>query len=91
MPRRRTVPYLLQAVRQGLQDLGARDLPAARAALASGAQRVEARSSAAQVSCPHMTVVRVNAVGFKGLMRWHWPRGGTLVCRAGVTPIQECA
>ena len=49
MLRRRTVPYLLQAVRQGLQDLGARDLPAARAALASGAQRVEARSSAAQV------------------------------------------
>ncbi|KAK9827269.1 hypothetical protein WJX81_006270 [Elliptochloris bilobata] len=45
---RRTVPYLLQAVRQGLQDLGARDLPAARAALASGAQRVEARSSSAQ-------------------------------------------
>ena len=43
------MPYLLQAVRQGLQDLGARDLPAARAALASGAQRVEARSSAAQV------------------------------------------
>ena len=45
------MPYLLQAVRQGLQDLGARDLPAAHAALASGEQRVEARSSAAQVLC----------------------------------------
>ncbi len=57
--RRRSVPFLLQAVRQGLQDLGARDLPAARAALAAGAQRVEARSSSAQVPPAHR-LIRLN-------------------------------
>jgi IMP dehydrogenase len=46
--RRRTVPFLCQAVRQGFQDLGARSIPAAHAALRCGGMRLEARSSAAQ-------------------------------------------
>ena len=45
---RRTVPFLVQAVKQGFQDLGARSIPAAHTALAAGLMRVEARSSAAQ-------------------------------------------
>ncbi len=45
---RKTVPFLMQAVRQGFQDLGARSIPAAHAALAGGVMRVEARSTAAQ-------------------------------------------
>ncbi|BDA44055.1 Inosine-5'-monophosphate dehydrogenase 2 [Coccomyxa sp. Obi] len=45
---RKTVPFLVQAVKQGFQDLGTRSIPAAHAALAAGATRVEARSSAAQ-------------------------------------------
>jgi IMP dehydrogenase len=43
-----SVPFLAQAARQGLQDLGARSVRAAHAALASGEQRLEARSGAAQ-------------------------------------------
>ena len=46
--RRKTVPFLVQAVRQGFQDLGARSIPAAHDALAAGVMRVEARSTAAQ-------------------------------------------
>ncbi|KAK9809215.1 hypothetical protein WJX72_011502 [[Myrmecia] bisecta] len=45
---RRTVPFLVQAVRQGFQDLGARDLQAARDMLHNGAMRVECRTGAAQ-------------------------------------------
>ncbi|KAK9916018.1 hypothetical protein WJX75_007361 [Coccomyxa subellipsoidea] len=45
---RKTVPFLVQAVRQGFQDLGARSIPAAHDALAAGVMRVEARSTAAQ-------------------------------------------
>lgn len=43
-----SVPFLLQATRQGFQDLGAKSLAAAHAALDSGSQRVEARTGAAQ-------------------------------------------
>ena len=46
--RRRTIPFLAQAVRQGFQDMGVRGIPAAHAALAGGATRLEARSGAAQ-------------------------------------------
>jgi IMP dehydrogenase len=44
----RNVPYLMQAVRQGFQDLGARGVAQAHAALHSGGQRLEARTGAAQ-------------------------------------------
>eukprot|EP00850_Spirogloea_muscicola_P016684 SM000137S00462 [mRNA] locus=s137:213489:217324:- [translate_table: standard] len=43
------VPYTMQAVKQGFQDLGVRDLPAARAALNAGDIRLEVRTGAAQV------------------------------------------
>jgi hypothetical protein len=85
------VPFLLQAVRQGLQDLGARDLPAARAALATGAQRVEARSSSAQVP-PARCLIRLHELQFRHARAVRVaacctlvqaPRGGRLVgCRA---------
>jgi IMP dehydrogenase len=39
---------MLQAVRQGFQDLGARDIPAVRERVASGTTRLEVRSGAAQ-------------------------------------------
>eukprot|EP00850_Spirogloea_muscicola_P002341 SM000009S23470 [mRNA] locus=s9:160480:164345:- [translate_table: standard] len=43
------VPYTMQAVKQGFQDLGVRDLPAARAALDAGDIRLEVRTGAAQM------------------------------------------
>ena len=46
--RRRTIPFFMQAVRQGLQDLGAKGLPAARDLLSSGELHLEVRSGAAQ-------------------------------------------
>jgi len=46
---RRSVPYLLQAVKQGLQDLGAKSVTEAHAALYSGKQKLETRTGAAQV------------------------------------------
>ncbi len=89
--RRRSVPFLLQAVRQGLQDLGARDLPAARAALAAGAQRVEARSSSAQVP-PARCLITLHGLHFRHARAVRVaacctsaqaPHGGCLVgCRA---------
>lgn len=42
------MPFLVQAVRQGFQDLGARSIHDAHAALAAGRMRLESRSSAAQ-------------------------------------------
>ena len=45
---RRTVPFLTQAVRQGFQDLGVKDLAAARAALYGGEMRMDCRTGAAQ-------------------------------------------
>lgn len=45
---RQSLPFLLQAVRQGLQDLGCRDLAAARAGVQAGSVRLEVRSGAAQ-------------------------------------------
>ena len=45
---RHNVPYLLQAVKQGFQDLGAKSLAEAQAALYSGRQRLEVRTGAAQ-------------------------------------------
>lgn len=45
---RETVPFLAQAVRQGFQDMGVRSIAAARAAIGSGAARLEVRSGAAQ-------------------------------------------
>lgn len=41
------LPFLLQATRQGFQDLGARDVRAAWRRLYAGEQRLEARTSAA--------------------------------------------
>jgi IMP dehydrogenase len=41
------VPFLLQAAKQGFQDLGARSLDDARARLYSGDQRLEVRTNAA--------------------------------------------
>ena len=41
------VPFLMQAAKQGFQDLGAQDIDAAREQLYSGEQRVEARTNAA--------------------------------------------
>ncbi|KAM7466073.1 hypothetical protein LguiB_013635 [Lonicera macranthoides] len=43
------VPYTLQAVRQGLQDLGASSLQSAHDLLGSGVLRLEVRTGAAQV------------------------------------------
>lgn len=45
---RRTVPFLCQAVRQGFQDLGAKDMDDVRKLLVSGNLRMETRSAAAQ-------------------------------------------
>lgn len=44
----RLLPYTMQAVRQGFQDLGVRSLPASAAALYRGDMRLEVRSGAAQ-------------------------------------------
>ena len=46
---KKNVPYLIQAVKQGMQDLGAKSVAEAHAALHSGKQRLEARTGAAQV------------------------------------------
>lgn len=45
---KKNVPFMIQAVKQGLQDLGAKSLADAHAALHSGTQRLEARTGAAQ-------------------------------------------
>ncbi|KAL3154836.1 hypothetical protein ABBQ38_011379 [Trebouxia sp. C0009 RCD-2024] len=45
---RQTVPFLLQATRQGFQDLGAKDLSSAHQLLKSGQMRVECRTGSAQ-------------------------------------------
>ncbi|GAB4823609.1 hypothetical protein N2152v2_010655 [Parachlorella kessleri] len=45
---KRNVPYLIQAAKQGFQDLGARSLSEAHAMLASGQMRLECRTGAAQ-------------------------------------------
>lgn len=45
---RQTVPFLLQATRQGFQDLGAKDLPSAHQLLKSGQMRLECRTGSAQ-------------------------------------------
>lgn len=45
---RHNIPYLVQAVKQGFQDLGAKSIPEAHAALYGGAQRLETRTGAAQ-------------------------------------------
>mmetsp|Transcript_3029 Transcript_3029/g.7538 ORF Transcript_3029/g.7538 Transcript_3029/m.7538 type:complete len:510 (-) Transcript_3029:642-2171(-) len=45
---RRTVPFMAQAVKQGFQDLGARDIAQARALLYGGDMRMEGRTQAAQ-------------------------------------------
>lgn len=45
---RRNVPYLIQAVKQGFQDLGAKSIVEAHHALYSGKQRMESRTGAAQ-------------------------------------------
>ncbi|KAJ9530688.1 hypothetical protein QJQ45_014843 [Haematococcus lacustris] len=45
---RRTVPFLIQAVKQGFQDLGARDISQARSLLYSGSMKMEGRTQAAQ-------------------------------------------
>jgi len=46
---KKNVPYLIQAVKQGMQDLGAKSLGEAHKSLHTGAQRLEARTGAAQV------------------------------------------
>jgi len=45
---KRNIPFLVQAVKQGMQDLGAKSLCDAHKALHNGAQRLEARTGAAQ-------------------------------------------
>jgi IMP dehydrogenase len=45
---RRTLPFLAQAVKQGFQDLGVKDIAGARAALYGGGMRMEGRTGAAQ-------------------------------------------
>ena len=42
------IPFLLQAVKQGFQDLGARNLRDAQERLANGTTRLECRTGAAQ-------------------------------------------
>ncbi len=44
----RTVPFLVQAAKQGFQDFGAIDLPSANKLLMDGALRMETRTGAAQ-------------------------------------------
>jgi IMP dehydrogenase len=41
------VPFLIQAVKQGMQDLGAQSVSAVRRQLYNGMQRMEARTNAA--------------------------------------------
>lgn len=45
---KRNIPFLVQAVKQGMQDLGAKSLTDAHKALHNGDQRLEARTGAAQ-------------------------------------------
>lgn len=45
---RKMIPFLLQAVKQGFQDLGARDLHDAQERLTNGMTRLECRTGAAQ-------------------------------------------
>lgn len=45
---RRTIPFLCQAVRQGFQDMGAKDMADVRRLLVEGSLRMETRSAAAQ-------------------------------------------
>mmetsp|Transcript_12214 Transcript_12214/g.26283 ORF Transcript_12214/g.26283 Transcript_12214/m.26283 type:complete len:502 (-) Transcript_12214:787-2292(-) len=45
---RRTVPFMVQAVKQGFQDLGAKDIVEARAFLYGGSMKMEGRTQAAQ-------------------------------------------
>ncbi|KAK9800211.1 hypothetical protein WJX73_009988 [Symbiochloris irregularis] len=45
---RQMVPHLMQAVKQGMQDVGARDIAAIHAMLRNGSLRMEVRSNAAQ-------------------------------------------
>ena len=45
---RQTVPFLLQATKQGFQDLGAKDLESAHELLKSGQMRLECRTGSAQ-------------------------------------------
>lgn len=46
---KKNIPYLIQAVKQGMQDLGSKSLRDAHVALHNGSQRLEARTGAAQV------------------------------------------
>jgi len=46
---RRYVPYLIQGIKHGLQDIGAKSVADLRAKAASGELRIELRTSAAQV------------------------------------------
>jgi len=45
---KRTVPHLVQAAKQGFQDLGVKDIKGAREALYSGMMKMECRTGAAQ-------------------------------------------
>jgi IMP dehydrogenase len=45
---RRTVPFMMQAVKQGFQDLGARNMAQARDLLYGGTMHLEGRTQAAQ-------------------------------------------
>ena len=45
---RRTVPFLVQAVKQGFQDLGAKDVKEAHSFLYNGSMKIEGRTQAAQ-------------------------------------------
>jgi IMP dehydrogenase len=45
---RQTIPFMVQAAKQGFQDMGVKDLESAHAKLADGTIRVECRSNAAQ-------------------------------------------
>ena len=45
---RQTVPFLLQATKQGFQDLGAKDLSSAYQLLKRGEMRLECRTGSAQ-------------------------------------------
>ena len=45
---RQTVPFLLQATKQGFQDLGAKDLSSAHQLLKRGEMRLECRTGSAQ-------------------------------------------
>eukprot|EP00798_Chlamydomonas_sp_ICE-L_P024604 gene24604-10222_t len=45
---RRTVPFLCQAVKQGFQDLGAKDLAGSKSILYDGTMKMEGRTQAAQ-------------------------------------------